>query len=252
MALSVESLDRQLAEIYARHEAEPQNVEHARNLGAVYEQKGDFQNAMAWYRYGADLTNESDAGLMRKISDLNMKRAEREISEHEEFLARHSPGDGFYVEKQKALQTAKKNRAEMLIEDARKQVDRNPTDSQLRLELGEHLLHASEFREAVPHLQRARQNPRARLKAMNLLGRAYGELGMLDLATKQLEDAANEIVPMDAMKKEILYNLGLVYAQMGEAKKSIVCMKQIYEADYGYRDVAERVETSYAEGSPPV
>ena len=28
-------------------------------------------------------------------------------------------------------------------------------------------------------------------------------------------------------------------------------MKQIYEADYGYKDVAERVETSYAKGSPP-
>jgi tetratricopeptide (TPR) repeat protein len=117
--------------------------------------------------------------------------------------------------------------------------------------LGEHLLNAGEFREALPQLQRARQNPNARLKAMNLLGRAYRELGMLDLAAKQFEEAAKEILGMDAMKKEIVYNLGLVYAQMGEAGKSIVCMKQIYEADYGYKDVAERVETSYAKDSPP-
>jgi hypothetical protein len=27
-------------------------------------------------------------------------------------------------------------------------------------------------------------------------------------------------------------------------------MKQIYEADYGYRDVAQRVESSYARKSP--
>jgi hypothetical protein len=51
---------------------------------------------------------------------------------------------------------------------------------------------------------------------------------------------------MDATKKEITYNLGLVYEQMGDAEKSIACMKQIYEADYGYRDVAPRVESSYA------
>jgi tetratricopeptide (TPR) repeat protein len=138
-----------------------------------------------------------------------------------------------------------------LIEDARKRVDRNPTDLQLRFELGEHLLNAGEFREALPQLQRARQNPNARLKAMNLLGRAYRELGMLDLAAKQFEEAAKEILGMDAMKKEIVYNLGLVYAQIGEAEKSIVCMKQIYEADYGYKDVAERVETSYVKGNPP-
>ena len=52
-----------------------------------------------------------------------------------------------------------------------------------------------------PELQRARQNPNARLKAMNLLGRCYRELGMLDLAMKQLEEAAKEILTMDAMKK---------------------------------------------------
>jgi tetratricopeptide (TPR) repeat protein len=80
---------------------------------------------------------------------------------------------------------------------------------------------------------------------MNLLGVCYCELGMLDLAMKQFEDAAREIVTMDPMKKEIVYNLGIVYEKMGEREKSLNCMKQIYEADYGYRDVAERVEGSY-------
>jgi hypothetical protein len=68
---------------------------------------------------------------------------------------------------------------------------------------------------------------------------------MLDLAMKQLEEASREILPMDAMKKEIVYNLGLVYERMGDGDKSLNCMKQIYEADYGYRDVATRVESSY-------
>jgi tetratricopeptide (TPR) repeat protein len=80
---------------------------------------------------------------------------------------------------------------------------------------------------------------------MNLLGRCYGELGMLDLAMEQLEGASREIVSMDAMKKEILYNLGLVYEQLGEGEKLLGCMKQIYQADYGYKDVAKRVESSY-------
>ncbi len=80
---------------------------------------------------------------------------------------------------------------------------------------------------------------------MNLLGRCYRELGMLDLAAKQLEDAAREMMVMDEIKKEIVYNLGLVYEQMGDAEKYIDAMKKIYEADYGYRDVAKRVESSY-------
>jgi tetratricopeptide (TPR) repeat protein len=128
-------------------------------------------------------------------------------------------------------------------------VERNPTDLQLRFELGEHLTNAGQYREALPELQRARQNPNARLKAMNFLGTCYRELGMLDLAMKQLEEASREILTMDGMKKQIVYNLGLVYEQMGERDKSLNCMKEIYEADYGYRDVAERVESSYKEGS---
>ena len=71
---------------------------------------------------------------------------------------------------------------------------------------------------------------------------------MLDLAMKQFEEASKEILSMDAMKKEIVYNLGLVYEKMDEHEKSLSCMKQIYEADYGYKDVAERVESSYQQG----
>ncbi len=245
MALSGESLDQQLTETYARHQAEPKSVEHARKLGTLYEQREDFENAIAWFEYAAQLTNQSDAGLVRKVSDLSTKRLDSEIAAHEAFLNAHTSGDEHYAEKEAALQEARKKRAEISIEDARKRVDRNPTDLQLRFEFGEHLLNAGQFREALPQLQRARQNPNARLKAMNLLGRAYRELGMLDLAAKQFEEAAKEILGMDAIKKEIVYNLGLVYAQMGDTAKSIACMKQIYEADYGYKDVAERVESSY-------
>jgi hypothetical protein len=61
-----------------------------------------------------------------------------------------------------------------------------------------------------------------------------------------LDDAAREVLVMDAMKKEIVYNLGLVYEQMGDGEKYIDAMKKIYEADYGYRDVARRVESSYS------
>ncbi|HEV2095155.1 MAG TPA: tetratricopeptide repeat protein [Chthoniobacterales bacterium] len=250
MQLTGESLEQQIAETYARHQAEPKSVDYARQLANLYERKDDFENAVAWYRYAAELTQNSDAGLVRKVSDLKLKQAAREIAEHEDFIAQYGLEHSESAGRAAALQAAKKQRAEMLIADARKRVDRNPTDLQVRFELGEQLLNAGRLREALPELQRARQNPNARLRAMNLLGRCYRELGMYDLAAKQLEEAAREIISMDAMKKEIVYSLGLVYEQMGDEAKSIACMKQIYEADYGYRDVAARVESSYGRVKP--
>jgi tetratricopeptide (TPR) repeat protein len=245
MQLSGESLSQQIAESYAMHEAEPQNVDVARRLASLSEQKDDLEAAIVWYRYASDLTHGSDPGLVRKISDLGVKQTEREIAALEEALANNTGDSMALAERQAALAAAKKRRAEMLIDEARKRVERNPTDLQFRFELGENLMNAGHFREALPELQRARQNPNARLRAMNALGRCYRELSMFDLAAKQLEEAAREIGTMDATKKEIVYNLGLVYEQMGDREKSLGCMKQIYEADYGYKDVAARVESSY-------
>ncbi len=231
MQLTGESLDKQIAEIYVLHQAQPENIDLARRLGALNEQKNDIEAAIAWYQYAADLTKGTDAGLVRKVSDLRMKRFEREIAEDEEFLSTHGTDHELYAKKSEDLKIAKKKRAQILVDDARKRIERDPTDLQLRFELGELFING--------------QNPNARLKAMNLLGRGYSELGMFDLAAKQLEDAAKEILSMDAMKKEIVYNLGLVYERMKEREKSLNCMKQIYEADYGYKDVAARVESSY-------
>ena len=245
-----ESLDQQIAETYTLHQAEPANIDLARRLGALNEQKEDIEAAIGWYQYAADLTKGTDAGLIRKVSDLKMKGFEREIAVHEEFLATHGAKHEMYERKSEELRIAKMKRAEMRIDESRKRLERNPTDLQLRFELGEHLVNAGDFRQALPELQRAKQNPNARLKAMNLLGRCYSELGMLDLAMKQFEEASKEILSMDAMKKEIVYNLGLVYQRMGEREKSLSCMKQIYEVDYGYRDVSQRVETSYEQNIP--
>jgi tetratricopeptide (TPR) repeat protein len=250
MILTAESLDQQIAETYSRQKSEPANIDLAARLGALNEQKEDFEAAIGWYQYAADLTKGADAGLVRKVSDLKIKRLDREIAAHEEFLSTHDMEHELCGKIAEDLKIAKKNRAEILLDDARSRVERNPTDLQLRFELGEHLMNAGLFREAVPELQRARQNPNARLKAMNLLGCCYGGLGMLDLATKELEEASKEILSMDATKKEILYNLGLVYERMGEQDKSLTCMKQIYQADYGYKDVAKRVESSYKQNIP--
>jgi tetratricopeptide (TPR) repeat protein len=241
-----QSLEEQIVETFALHEAEPENLDLVKWLGALHGQKEDFDGAIAWFQYAVDLTNRADPGLVRTVADLKMRQLERQIRDDENYLATHDRCDDRYDEKRAGLETAKKQRAALLIDEARKRLDRNPTDSQLRYELGEHLTNAGRYRDALPELQRARQNPSARLKAMNLLGRCYRALGMLDLAAKQLEDAAKEMSVMDAVRKEIVYNLGLVYEQMGEPEKYLDAMKTIYEADYGYRDVAARVERSYS------
>lgn len=244
VVMSDEMINNQLAELHARAEREKDNVDVARKIAGLYEEKNDFDTAIQWYAWASELAHNVDPLLLRKIADLQLKILDRHIVAREEFLAA-APDHESAPQYREELVELKKQKAVALIADARKRVEHNPTDLQLRYELGEQLLNIGQFSDAIPELQKARHNPSARLKAMNLLGQCYFQKGMLDLAVKQFSEAAKEMPTMETLKKEVLYRLGLVYEKMGKPKESLDCMKEIYDVDYGYEDVAKRVEGSY-------
>lgn len=242
---SDDMIDNLLVELSAKYEQDPTNVDTARRIGELYEQKDDLENAITWYSYAASLNN-TDSAIVRKVGDLRVKQFDTTIASFEAYIAAN-PGTEEANQCVAQLDEIRKQRAGMLMDDARKRVERNPTDLQLRFELGDIMVAAGAYKEAIAELQKARQNPNVRLRSMNLLGKCYTERGMYDLAADTLATAASELTQMDNVKKDIVYNLGLVYDKMGQKEKSIECMKQIYSIDYGYRDVAERVEGSYSE-----
>ena len=231
--------------VYEAHEAGNPDREAARKLADIYFAKEDYDNALEYYRYLSALANDTDPGLLRKISDTEMRKLSGAIAVKDKELAAIAPDSAEAEALRAELDELRRGKAEQMLGEARKRVDRNPTDLQYRFELGEQMVLAGHYKEAIPELQKARSNPNTRTKALNMLGKCYTERNMLDLAAKTLTDAASEIPGMDGTKKDILYNLGLVYERMGHAEKSLDCMKEIYEVDYGYLDVAARVESSY-------
>ena len=144
-----------------------------------------------------------------------------------------------------ALEARKAERLAEQVAEATKRVEQNPTDPQLRFELGTALYHAGDFSAAIPHLQQATRNPHIRTKVLLTLARCFKAKNMFDLAIKQLADALADLTAMDTTKKEVLYEKGLIHADVNDKPSALDCFKQIYEVDYGYRDVAHRVESSY-------
>lgn len=243
---SEEMIEQQLAELHQKIQEVPESVDVARKIAVLYEDKEDYGSAVEWYDYAIQLTRGADSALVRKSADLKIKNYDVTIEQWTNYL---TTLDAAGEEAQNAatqIEELKNQRAGLLLADAKARVERNPTDLMFRFELGEILVAAGNYQDAIPELQKARSNPNVRLRAMSLLGRCYQGKNMLDLAAKMLAEAASEISGMDSTKKDILYHLGLVYEQMNEKAKSVDCMKQIYEVDYGYRDVAARVEGSYA------
>ncbi len=256
-----EQISEQIHELYPQFEANQNDVDVSRRIALLYEQWFEaavassepaeqcdsyLDNAIWFYTHTNAILAGGDPNIARKCSDLEFKKMERRMKVLEEWLAtvpdQNDPEVRPYVDEFNDL---RRQRSSSSLEVARKRVAENPTDLQLRFELGEVLIKAGQHTDAIPELQRAKQNPNVRLKAMNLLGQCYVEKNMLDIAVKQFRDAAGETSVMDATKKDITYRLGLVLEKMGKKDEYLECMKQIYEVDYGYLDVAKRVESSY-------
>jgi tetratricopeptide (TPR) repeat protein len=249
----VDMIENQLAELTPQWEQDQENVDLTKRICKLWDERFEVKqddeslNGVIWYYdYLNNFLKGSDPSVARKLADLHQKQTEREIKQYEDWIA--SDGAEEHPEFQQHrdhLEILKQRKAASLIDEAQRRVERNPTDLQLRFELGERLLAAGNFNDAVPELQKARQNPNTRLRAMSLLGRCFVLKGMADMAANQFVSAASEMTAMDSVKKETLYDLAMVYEKMGKKEDYLKCLKDIIEVDYSYRDAAQRVEQSY-------
>jgi tetratricopeptide (TPR) repeat protein len=244
---SDEMIDNQIAELFAAVQAQPESIDKSRRVAELYEQKGDLDKALEWYRYVLGLSAGADPTIARKISDLHLRQINDAYKAREEYLAA-CPDDPEAPRYRREMEELAAQKVQFILAEARERVDRNPADLLAHFDLASALMDAGLHQEAIGHLQRARSNPSVRLKAMSKLGQCYVSRNMNDLAAKTFTDAIAEIPGMDPVKKDLLYNLGTVYESMQKKAEALDCFKQIYEVDYGYRDVAQKVESSYTQG----
>lgn len=238
-----EQMDALYAELYADYEADPTNINTVKHMADLLERMEDLEGSLNLYRYALEL-NPSDVAMSRKIelmqdriNDMAIQRLEAEIEANP-----HAPD----IEERRAeLDEIKRQRGQKAIEEAKARVDRNPTDKAYRFDLGQAYFNANMYGEAIPELQQARQNPNLRIKALLMLGRCFERKNMNDLAINALADCVKELPVMDNVKKESLYELAMVYEKVGKTAEYLEQLKEIYNNDYGYRDVAKRVESSY-------
>ncbi len=227
-----------------KNKDQSQSLEADSKKGMTREQLEDFESAFKWFEYAFSLSS-GDVSLQAKVQHLHDKLDEIHIHQLQDALNAdpHAPDA---AEKEAELTSLRRARVDKQVAVARERVEKNPTDPQYRFDLGVALFSSGNFSDAIPELQRAKNNPHIRSKAMLTLARCYEAKGINDLAVRQLDECCSEMTGMDSIKKEVLYTKGLIHEKMGQKTEALEAFKQIYEADYGYLDVAQRVESSYS------
>ena len=238
--LTRDQLESRRDTVIERYNADPNHLVTVKELASIYEQLEDWHNAFTFYNWAHSLS-VGDVALAAKAATMNDRAIESDLKS----LSVAAAADPENLELQAALSARRADRLAEQIQDAQRRVDQNPTDPQLRFELGTALYNAGDYSAAIPHLQQSTRNPHIRTKVLLMLGRTFKAKGMFDLSIKQLSDALADLHTMDHIKKEVLYEKGILHGEMGDKTTALDCFKQIYEVDYSYRDVAHRVESSY-------
>ena len=239
-ALTKDQLLEKVGILAAKYQEDPNNLNVVKDLAATYEQLEDWASAQQFFDWAHQVSG-GDVALRSKAEAMGDKSKALGIAD----LEAQAAADPDNADLQSQLVEIKAGRLDERLVECKQRVDQNPTDPKLRYELGYAFYDAGKHSEAIPHLQQATRNPHIRTKVLLLLGRTFYAKGMVDLAIKQLSDANAELIAMDSTKKEILFELGVIYHDADRKDEGLECFKQIYEIDYGYRDVAARVEGSY-------
>jgi tetratricopeptide (TPR) repeat protein len=235
--VKTDDLAAQLIQEYeARLPQEPQNLKLRRNIAELYVQKKDFDRALEYYRQILADEGASDPSLEKAVTDTTLKKLEHSLVQ----LDPAAPG---YAETFARIQA---ERDAFELSECLRRAERYPNDLQIRFDLGKLYFRAGKITEAIQEFQRAQNNPNRRVAALSYLGQCFARRGMNDLAARTLQNAIKEKVVFDEEKKELIYSLGCVLEKMGKTEEAFEQLKQIYEVDIGYKDIAARVDAYYA------
>lgn len=218
-------------------EKNPKDTKTIRLIAELYIKAERPDDAIAWCDKGLE-ADPNDYLCSELKGDLLMQRYEAGIKQLEEAY-RKSGGDERIKDK---LAKARGQKLAFEIDEYRKRVQAHPTELGLRYELGKALYEADNIDEAIPELQKAKQDPRKKSEAGYYLGYCFVKKKMAKLAVNELNAARDGLFEMDGIKKDITYLLGRIYEMAGKKDQALSEYSQIAEVDFGYKDVTKRLE----------
>ncbi len=229
-----QDLEALIQEALQKIREEPENVNYRRALASLYANAKRFDEAIETLEESQKMGVGRDPQIDRNIMLIRLRKFDADME------SATAGGDT------ETAETLRKERDAFRYEYTQDMVKRYPNDTALRFEMGIQYYQREMLNEAIQQFQLAQRNPKHRLQAIFYMGMCFKQKKQYDMAAEQMEVAIRESETMDDTRKEVLYQLGLIYLDTDREERAMECFKQIYQADIGYKDVAQRIESQYA------
>jgi tetratricopeptide (TPR) repeat protein len=235
---------RLIQESIEKVKTEPNSLNHYRAVSQGYRQLGDYASALEWVNKARELpAGAADVTLEKQVSELRQLMVETEISKKEKQLAEDPANESLRAE----IEQLQAQLSKVRLDDSKSLVTRYPNDFNYRYEYGSLLVEAGQLDDAIQQFQVSQRSPKLRVASLSRLGHCFRAKGLNDLALQQYRSAKSELTAMDDLKKDIIYQLASCYEAMGKNEEAIEEFKQIYSADIGFRDVADKINSFYTQ-----
>lgn len=218
--------------------ADPTDVSKAAELADLYLHEQRLDDAQQVLQRASEAAGGGNLRIRERLEDVQLRKAEHQLKQAQ----RHY--DHETTEEAKAtLDQAKSQANQVELEIALARAEREPQNPRLQYELGLRLKRAGKHKEAIQALQAARSDPKRRQAVFLELGECFQRIEQYKLALSNYEEslAASENTD-DDVTKLALYRAGVLCTGLRELDRAERHLTQLAGLDFGYRDVAERLD----------
>lgn len=237
-----EVMERMIEEAREKLQSDPENMNHRRTVIDNLRKLEKFEEALAAVREARGTnTGAQDVTLERLEGELQLDILRQQITTKEAEFEK----DNSNTQLQQEIEKLRTELLDIRLSRSKDLVERYPNDFTLRYNYGEILLEKGDYDQAIAQFQLAQRNPKVRLRALQNTGLAFKAKKQLEFAIEQFQKVKEEIPSLNDQKKDIIYQLGLCYEELGQKEKAINEYRTIYSSDIGYRDVAQKINDFY-------
>jgi hypothetical protein len=225
-------------ELLAAIQAEPAEISNYVELANVFNAQNRLREATDILTRALAASGSGDLHVRELLEEARIRRAQHQVAVAQRRAEQEKTEEATELAKRMAAQA---NQVELEVYAAR--ADRTPGNSLLQYELGLRCKRAGKFKEAIQAFQAARDESRQKAEVNLHLGECFQRIKQFKLALSSYEASLQAADNMQVdTKKLALYRAGVLAAELNDRERAEKYLTQVAAIDFGYRDVADRLD----------
>lgn len=232
---ATEDREQELLEQIRLH---PEEIQNYGELADEYTRLDRLRDAERVLTKALTIAGGGDITLREQLEDTQLRRMRQQTMVADRRVQTENTPEAVELAQRLHMQA---NQIELEVYAARSQ--RQPQNAGYQFELGLRLKRAGKFREAVQAFQAARSDASRLADTQLHLGECFQKIEQYRLAMSSYEAAvAAAEDPASDLHKLARYRAGVLATGMEDFEKAEKHLTELAAADFGYRDVADRLD----------